>query len=116
MKYERWYDKNIELKEVFEFIQGLNEELQAKIAQDVLQVLMGDFNLDLDDKINEISRNYNYECKRWYDNDINLFTVFELIKRFSISEQQKIIKKIVESILLIYLESGELRINGVNKA
>lgn len=107
MKHIRWYDKNPDLKEVFEFIQGLDEEYQDKIAQDVLQILMQDFGLDLDAEINRISANYSYECKRWYDNNIDLFTSFEFIKNLNFENQQKIIKKIIETVLFMYLQEGK---------
>ena len=111
MRHVRWYDKNPNLGDVFDFIEELDESIQGKIAQDILQILINDFKLDLDGKINNISKNYNYECKRWYDNNIDLFSSFEIIKSFSPQMQEQIIKKIIESILYIYIEEyGE--ING----
>lgn len=106
MEHVRWYDKNPDLKDVFEFIEGLDSSVRAKVAQDILQSLMSDFGLDLDEQINTISKNYNFECNRWYDNNIDLFTSFEIIKSFSPELQQKIIEKIVTSILFIYLTEG----------
>ena len=103
MKRVRWYDKNPDLKEVFELIERLDNPIQGKIAQDILQSLMNDFELNLDEQINTITRNYNYKCNRWYDNNIDLFTSFEIIKGFSPELQSQIIEKIITSILLIYL-------------
>lgn len=104
MKNIRWYDKNPDLKEVFEFIESLNLDYQNVIAKDIIQILINDFNFDWDKKINEISKNYNYDCKRWYDNNIDLFTSFEIIKGLSMDLQQKVIKKIIATILLVYIE------------
>lgn len=106
MKQIRWYDKNPDLKEVFEFIQSLSKEYQARIAKDILQILMCEFNLDLDEKINKIASDYNYECKRWYDEDINLFSSFEIIKSLSEVMQREVINRIIKTILFIYLEEG----------
>lgn len=103
MKQVRWYDKNPDLKEVFEFMEGLDSSIQKKIAQDILQSLMSDFELNLDEKINTITKNYNYNCNRWYDNNIDLFTSFEIIKSLSPQLQQQVIEKIITSILFIYL-------------
>ncbi len=109
MKHVRWYDKNPDLKDVFDFIEELDESIQDKIAQDILQILINDFKLDLDEKINTICKNYNYTCKRWYDGNIDLFSSFEIIKGFSLQMQEQVIKKIIESILYIYIEEyGEI--------
>lgn len=105
MKYVRWYDTNPDLKDVFEFIQELDDSIQKKIAEGILQILMNDFNLDLDEKINTISKNYTYKCKRWYDNNIDLFTSFDIIKSLPHELQNEIVRKIVESILFVYLEN-----------
>lgn len=107
MRRVRWYDKNPGLKEVFEFIESLDEPVQKKIANDIIQILLEDFSLDLDKKINNISKNYTYKCKRWYDNNIDLFTSFDIIKSLPEELQNEIVKKIVESILLVYLEDKE---------
>ena len=107
MKHIRWYDKNPDLKEIFEFIQGLDDIYQNKIAQDILQMLMCDFRLNLDEKINAISKNYTYDCKRWYDQNIDLFTSFEIIRDFSPELQREIINKIIKTVLFIYLEEGK---------
>ena len=108
MKHIRWYDKNPDLKEVFEFIQELDSDVQKEIAKDILQILMNDFNLNLDEQINDIGKNYNYDCKRWYDENIDLFTSFEIIKTFSIETQAKIINKIITAILLLHLEKEKV--------
>lgn len=106
MKYVRWYDKNPDLKQIFEVIQNMDESCQRMIAQDIIQILMNVLRLDLDEEINKISSNYNYKCKRWYDDDINLFTSFEIIKNLPDDLQHEVAKKIVETVLLVYI--GEL--------
>ena len=106
MKHVRWYDKNPNLKDIFEYMEGLDEAVQGKIGQDILQILMNDFNLNLDEKINSITKNYNYECNRWYDNNIDLFVSFAIIKDLPEGFQEEVVKKIVESILFIYTEGA----------
>ena len=103
MKKIRWYDENPDLKEAFEFIKGLDSQAQKSIAQDILQSLMGDFGLNLDEQINTITKNYNPKYDRWYDQNVDLFMSFELIKKMSPQLQQQVIKKINTSILFIYL-------------
>ena len=103
MKYVRWYDKNERLKSVFEFIKAMDIPVQNEIAQDIIQILLNDLNIDLDERINAVHKNYDYECKRWYDNNIDLFTSFELIKNLPDELKTEVVKKIIESALLLYL-------------
>ena len=114
-KHVRWYDKNPDLKNVFEFIQELDIADQKRIAHDILQILFTDFNINLDEKINEVSKNYAYKAQRWYDNNIDLFTSFEIIKGQSSVTKSKIIEKIIESILFMYFQDEEKMINAVKK-
>lgn len=102
MKNIRWYDKNPDLKRLFEFIQELDENLQAEIAKDIIQILMTDFNLDLDAEIKNIHKNYNYECKRWYDENIDLFSSFEIIRNMPEKQQNQVVKKIIEMFFLMH--------------
>lgn len=107
MKHIRWYDKNPDLKDVFEFLKSLDASIQGKIAKDILQILVNDFNLDLDKQINNITKNYTYNCKRWYDYNIDLFTSFEIIKTLPKNLQIKLIEKIVE-VLMLLIHNGEI--------
>ena len=104
MEYVRWYDRNPELKEAFELIEGLDVSVQEQIAQDLIQILMNDFGLNLDAEINRISQGYTYECKRWYDKNIDFFTAFEIIKTLPENLQNEIVKQIIETVLLIYVK------------
>jgi hypothetical protein len=107
MKQIRWYDKNIELKAVFEIIQKLEPNIQKNIAQDILQILLTNFDLNLDNQINTINQNYAYKRSRWYDKNMDLFTSFEIIKDFSPKLQTILAKKIIMSILLTYLTKSK---------
>lgn len=104
MENVRWYDKNPELSEIFEFIRGLDESMQAHIAQDILQILLNEFGLNLDGKINEVAKAYDFECKRWYDNNIDFYTSFSIIKLLPDELKKEVVKRIVESVMLTYLE------------
>lgn len=106
MKHIRWYDKDSNLKAVFEFIQGLDIPVQNEIAKDIIQILMDELQPNLDAKLNAISKDYNYECKRWYDRNVDLFSSFELIKNLPSEMKTQVVKKIIESALLMYF-SGE---------
>jgi len=99
MKYIRWYDKNSDLKDVFDFLEGLDITAQKKIAKDILLILLNDFHLNLDERINRVSKNYTYSCKRWYDYNIDLFTSFEIIRGLTKIQQKQLVEKIVSSLL-----------------
>ena len=104
MKTIRWYDKNPVLKEVFKYIQKLDKQTQDEIAKDIIQILMNDISLNSDGLINSISSSYNYTCNRWYDNNIDLFSAFEIIKTLPETKQIEISKKIVESALMMHFK------------
>lgn len=106
MEKIRWYDKNPDLKEIFEFIKQLDKQVQNEIAHDILQILMNDITLNLDEKLNKISTDYNYECKRWYDENIDLFSSFEIIKELPEFQKRDVINKIIQTVLLMYLENN----------
>lgn len=99
MKYIRWYDKNPDLKDVFDFLEALDITAQRKVAKDILLILLNDFNLDLDERVNRVSKNYTYQCKRWYDYNIDLFTSFEIIRGLTKTQQNQLIEKIVSSLI-----------------
>lgn len=109
MQHVRWYDKNQDLKDVFEFIEGLDEDIQAQIAQDILQILMSEFGINLDSRINTVTQNCTYNYKRWYDDNRELFTSFEIVKEFPEQLKEEVAKKIVDSIVYIYAEG---KLNG----
>jgi hypothetical protein len=102
METIRWYDKNPLMKDVFEFIQKLDFTNQSEIAKDILQILVKDLDINLDDSLNKISENYNYTCKRWYDNNIDLYSSFEVLKQLSAEQQKYVMNRVIESALLMY--------------
>ncbi len=102
MESVRWYDKNPLIKEVFNFIQKLDSPAQIEIAQDIIQILMNDINIDLDKEINEVNKYADYECKRWYDENPDLHSAFEIIKKLPDIYQKTVMNKIIESALLMY--------------
>jgi len=108
MEYARWYDKNPELKEAFEFIEKLDISVQEQIAQDLIQILMNDFGLNLDAEINRIAQGYTYECKRWYDKNVDFFTSFEIIRTLPEEMQNEVVKRILETVLLLHINMGEV--------
>lgn len=102
----RWYDKDSELSKVFAVIQKLDVTLQDKLAQEILQIIMCELKLDLDEEINRVTKNYTYKCQRWYDKNIDLSSSFEIIKSLDDRKRKEVTNKIIESVLYVYLDSG----------
>ena len=108
MKYERWYDKDARLKGVFEFIQGLDLPIQNEMAKDIVQILMKELEhkIDLDKMLSDIN-NCNYDFKRWYDKNPDLYSSFEMIKNLPDELRIEAVKRIIESALLMYFGSSK---------
>lgn len=102
----RWYDKTPDLSEIFAVVEKFDSSIQAKIAQEIIQMLINEFGLNLDKEINRISKNYNFECKRWYDNNIDLFSSFEIIKYLPDNLKIEVVKRLVESVWIICVKEG----------
>lgn len=105
MKHVRWYDKDARLKAVFEFIQGLEIPVQNEMAKDIIQILMEELQPNIDEMLNDVTKNCNYEYKRWYDKNADLFSSFELIKNLPDEMKTQVVRKIIESALLMYFSS-----------
>lgn len=96
----RWYDKNPELNNLITYLEEQNEDIQNEFAQQLLQILIFEFNFDLDKEISKMSKPCNYEYNRWYDENIELFTIFEFIKTLSYDEQSYLVDSIVSHVLI----------------
>ena len=103
MNYERWYDKDSRVQAVFEFIQSLDLPVQNEIAKDIVQIVMNELGskIDLNKELSSIGKN-DYKYKRWYDKNTDLFSSFELIKNLPDELKTEVVKKIIESALLMY--------------
>lgn len=110
MQHVRWYDKDSNLRAVFEFIQGLEIPVQNEMAKDIIQILMEELQPNVDEMLNNIDKNCNYEYKRWYDKNADLFSSFELIKNLPDEMKTQVVRKIIESALLMYFSNeGRLK-------
>ncbi len=107
MQKLRWYDKNSNLSEIFHFLENMDENFQSQIAQDILQILLKDFGLNLDAELNKISKDNLSKYNRWYDNNIDLFSSFEIIKNMPEGLQNEVVKRVVESVMLLYFSNNE---------
>lgn len=101
MDYIRWYDKDPDLSHFMTFMQGLNDELRDEIAQDLIQILMGEISADSDGEISVLGESKLTNYKRWYDKDITLHSAVEIIKNLDQSKRKEILENLRESIVQI---------------
>ncbi len=104
MNYVRWYDKDPDLSHLMKFLEGLNEEIRDEIAQDMIQILMGELSSNADGKISDLSALTITEYKRWYDQNLSLHSAVELIKNLNDQDRKEIIERLMESIVQILTE------------
>lgn len=104
MNYVRWYDKDPDLSHLMSFLEGLNDEVRDEIAQDMIQILMGEICTNSDGKISDLSAVTITEYKRWYDRNISLHSAVEMIKNLDDEDRKEIISRLMESIVQILTE------------
>lgn len=104
MNYVRWYDKDPDLSRLMKFMEGLSEEVREEIAQDLIQIILGELKTNKDGEIFNLSENKITEYKRWYDKDVSLQSAVEIIKNLGDEERKEIISLIMESIVQILTE------------
>ena len=103
-QFLRWYDQIPELERVMIFIEKLPQEKQAFIAQDLLQIIMNEANIDVEDTLKYIEAAKDYPKNRWYDAEPELANSLEVIKALSYTKQQLVLSKLVESMYQFYIE------------
>lgn len=104
MNYVRWYDKDPDLSHLMKFMEGLSEEVREEVAQDLIQILLGELQTNKDGEIHNLSENKITEYKRWYDQNLSLHSAVEIIKNLDEAQRTEIISLIMESIVQILTE------------
>ncbi len=99
----RWYENNIELNELLNFIQTLDYEDRVTLAGHLLLILVNESDLDLDSEINEIA-NKNYSYKRWYDEIVDLSSAMEFLKKLPESKQNYVVNRFMSEIVMSYVK------------
>ncbi len=104
MNYVRWYDKDPDLSHLMKFLESINEELRDEIAQDLIQIILGELKTNKDGEISVLAQNKLNEYKRWYDKNLSLHSAIEIIKNLDEKQRAEIISLIMESIVQIMTE------------
>lgn len=99
----RWYEDNLELTELLDFIQTLDGDDKIVLANHFLQILVNEGDVDLDKEISELS-DKSYSYSRWYDNIVDLSTSMEFLKNLPKNKQDFIVKRFVSDIIMSYLK------------
>lgn len=100
---KRWYEKNPDLNEVVNFIQSIDYEDRVVVAQHLLQILVNECHIDLDEELSRISKN-NYSYNRWYDQNGDLSTAFELMKNLPTDLQDYVVNRFLTEIVLLFVK------------
>ncbi len=100
MANARWYDKNSQLNEFVSYLEEQEREVQDVFAQHLLQILIYEFNFNLDLEIGKMSEPCDYEYNRWYDDNVELFTIFEFVKKLSSEEQSYLVDSVISHVLI----------------
>lgn len=100
MEKTRWYDKNPELNNLISYLEEQNDDVRNAFAQHLLQILIYEFNFKLDEQISQMSKPCDYTYNRWYDDNVELFTILEFIKTLSYDEQNYLVDSVVSHVLI----------------
>ncbi len=104
MDYVRWYDKDPDLSHLMKFLEGLNEEVRDEIAQDLIQIILGELETNKDSELSQLSTMKIGDYRRWYDKNLTLHSAVEIIKNLDNDQREQILSLIMESIVQILAE------------
>ena len=97
MNYVRWYDKDPDLSHLMKFLESLNEDIREEIAQDLIQIILGEIRTNQDGEISILADSKITEYKRWYDRNLSLHSAVEIIKNLDTEKRKEIISLLMES-------------------
>ena len=104
---ERWYDKNSNLSQVFNFLENIDKRNRKIIANEILQIIFSELNVNSNEKVKELSKLNHTFNKRWYDEDTEVQSAVEIIKTLSEEQKRELIERIIELLQQIVIK-GEV--------
>ena len=107
IKHARWYDKNPKLSELISYLEEVDKSVHDEFSNHLLQILIHEFNFDLDKEISKLSEPWEHPYKRWYDENIELFTIVQFIKTLSYDEQSYLVDSVVTHVLMDKLKDSD---------
>ena len=100
-KFVRWYDKDPDLSYLMAFIEKLSVDAREAIAQDLIQIILSEIQVNNDQEIYQLGQLEIKQYKRWYDSNITLHSAIEMIRNLNDEKRKEIIQLIMESIVQI---------------
>lgn len=94
----RWYDKDVKIKQLINFLEGIPEEYKKIISHEILQIIFCEININTDEKINSLTKIPQKHKKRWYDKSINIQSCIELLHSLPLEKKHIVVERIIETI------------------
>ncbi len=95
----RWYDKDKYLSAFMTLLQGLSDEIQSKVAVDILLYIPKIIEKDFAKFIKIVADHNPRQYQRWYDHNPNLHTLVESIRKLSYEEREKLLDAISDIVI-----------------
>lgn len=95
----RWYDKDKYLSAFMTLLQDLPEDVQSKVAVDILLYIPKVIEKDFAKFIKIVADHNPKQYQRWYDRNPNLHTAVESIRELTFEEKEKLLGSISDIML-----------------
>ena len=105
VEYERWYDKDNNVSQLFHFLEGMDKRNRKIIANEILQIIFAELNIDINTKVRELTNLKHGHNKRWYDEDTEVQSAIEVIKSLSAEQSHELMIRIVETLQQFIIKS-----------
>lgn len=95
----RWYDKDKYLSAFMTLLQSLGEDIQSKVAIDILLYVPKVIEKDFKKFIKIVAEHNPKQYQRWYDRNPNLHMAVESIRKLSAKDREKLLSSISDIII-----------------
>jgi len=99
MKNLRWYDKDKYLSAFMTLLQGLSEDVQSKVAVDIMLYVPKVIEKDFKQFIKIVAEHNPKQYQRWYDHNPNLHTAVESIRNLTPEQREKLLGAISDIVI-----------------
>ncbi len=103
MNYNRWYDKEANVRTIVESLQGLDKSARNAFALDIIQSAINKQS-DKDSFLEVFNNEMSRDSKRWYDSNEIVQSAIEMLKYLHPEEIEELFKDII---ITYYRDAGE---------